>query len=107
MGKFRSWISRLEKRTGRNSFVLKDGTQHHYDFEEAAGALFCYTVAVLASDDPSEVEAEAPPILQAIRNARDPEAAMQPFRPEKPTEAGGFVDPIVLLQDPAPDSRQA
>ena len=95
----RSWLRRLEKRAGHNSFVLKDGTTYRYDFNQAVGDLFVYCVESWTADDPSEASLEAPPILQAIRNSRDPEAAIQPFRPEKGTEAGAFVDPILLLQD--------
>jgi hypothetical protein len=97
----RRWMKRLEKHAGNHAFVLRDGTSYRYDFDQAAGDLFVYSVAELVEDDPSQVEAEPPPILQAIRNARDPEAAMEPFRPEKTTGAGAFLDPIVLIQDPA------
>jgi hypothetical protein len=99
MGKFRSWISRLEKRAGRNSFILKDGSSYSYDFDEVCGELFAHCVTVLVSEDDEEASVEAPPILQAIRNARDPIAAMEPFRPESRDGAGAFLDPVVLLSE--------
>lgn len=105
----RGWLRRLEKRIGHNSFELKDGSTYRYDFDEAVGDLFTYCVESWTADEASEPE--VPPILQAIRRARDPEAAMQPFRPEKTTEAGAFVDPLLLLHDhdegDSPDSRPA
>ena len=42
---------------------------------------------------------EAPPILQAIRNARDSAEAMEPFRPQNRIGAGAFLDPSLLIQD--------
>jgi hypothetical protein len=95
MGLSRRWLKKLEKRAGHNSFLLHDGTTYRYDFDESAGDLFVYCVQLWSGDTPSE----APPILKAIRAARDPEAAMEPFRPEKGTEAGAFLDPIVLIHD--------
>jgi hypothetical protein len=107
MGLRRSWLRRLEKRAGHNSFVLRDGTTYRYDFAEAAGDLFVYCVESWAAEDPSEASLEAPPILQAIRAARDSEAAMEPFRPDKGTEAGAFLDPLVLIHDHDESDKEA
>jgi hypothetical protein len=91
-----NWLRKLEKSAGHNSFALKDGTIHRYSFQESAGQLFSYTVALCTDEDPLPPE---PPILQAIRNATDPYRAMEPFRPQSRTDAGAFVDPVLLLQD--------
>jgi len=101
-------MKRLEKRAGRNSFELKDGTSYRYDFDEAVGDLFVYCVELWTADEASEAsEPEVPPSLQAIRNARDPVAAMQPFRPVNTTGAGAFVDPVLLLQDHDESDKEA
>jgi hypothetical protein len=91
----RNWMRNLERRAGHSSFVLSDGTIHRYDFDQACGELFTYCVRSWTEDTPSE----APPILQAIRNARHPAEAMEPFRPQNRRGAGAFLDPILLIQD--------
>ena len=105
---FRHWMKRLEKRAERNSFELKDGTSYRYDFDEAVGDLFVYCVELWTADEASEAsEPEVPPSLQAIRNARDPTEAMEPFRPQNRRGAGAFLDPILLIQDQAEGDREA
>jgi hypothetical protein len=101
----RSWLSRLEKRAGHSSFVLSDGTIHRYDFDQACGELFSYCIRLWTEDAPASLE--APLILQAIRNARDPAEAMEPFRPQNRRGAGAFLDPIVLIQDHDEGDREA
>jgi hypothetical protein len=101
----RSWLKKLEKRAGHSSFLLEDGTRYHYDFDQACGELFTHCGRLWTEEDTASLE--APPILRAIRDARDPEAALRPFRPEKTTEAGAFLDPILLLQDHDESDKEA
>jgi len=90
------WLRRLERRVGSNSILLKDGSRYHYDFDEAAGDLFVYCIRRWSAEE-DEQPPEEPEILQAIRNARDPKAAMARFRADDPER--GFVDPLVLLDE--------
>jgi hypothetical protein len=101
----RRWLRRLEKRVGHNAFLLRDGTTYRYNFDEACGDLFVFCVQSWTEGDPASLE--APLILQAIRNARDPTEAMEPFRPQNRRGAGAFLDPILLIQDQAEGDREA
>ena len=85
----------MERRAGSNSFVLKDGTVYRYDFDEASGDLFRHCVLLWTAEE--DTKPPEPEILQAIRNARDPVAAISRFRADDPER--GFVDPLLLLEE--------
>jgi hypothetical protein len=94
----RDSVKRLEKRAFADGgrIRLKDGSIYRYDAMEAGGELWAYCIGLLRVKYDYEMPPE-PEILRMIRAAKDPRAAMQPFRPDAPERA--FVDPGLLLQD--------
>jgi hypothetical protein len=98
MGLSRGWIKSFERRASDlDSFRLKDGSLHFYDFDQAASELFNYTVRALALE---EEDIPEPAILKKIlREAEDPHKALSRFRPSNPERA--FVDISVLLDEPS------
>ena len=67
--------------------------------------MFCYCVSVTCLE-PGEDPPEEPPIVKALRQARDPRAAVEPFRPQNRT-AGAFCDPLYLFVDPDESDEDA
>jgi hypothetical protein len=94
----RGWMKRLERGAGRHSFVLQDGSTHRYDPDRDGSQLFSYCVTLVCLES-GEDPPEEPPIVKALRQARDPIGAVEPFRPENRT-AGAFCDPLYLFVNP-------
>jgi hypothetical protein len=101
----RDKLRRLEKlaRGTMDSFVLRDGTRHFFDRQEAFGQAFQFFSDSMRADHSGEPRPDPPPILEAISNARDREDALE-------RALGGFVgllpiDPEALLARGALISR--
>jgi hypothetical protein len=92
----RSEIRRLERVGKLHSFTLRSGGRYYYDPDRAGDQLWAHCIGLLRVKYDHEMP-EEPEILQKIRQAENPQRAMQPFRPDDPSKA--LVDPILLLQD--------
>ena len=101
----RSWIRRAEEQAfqDRAAFQLQDGSLYRYDYTREAGRIWAYCTNLMVRSKWLGVTDEEPEIVTKIRQARDPYAAIEPFRPNNPERA--FVDPIILLQD-APETNE-
>ena len=67
------------------SFVLLDGSQYFYNATEVHKQLFIHACDLQLGRRP-----EPPEVLNKIREARDPAAVLERFKPEHPEQA--FVD---------------
>jgi hypothetical protein len=94
--RLRGYVHTLKKirDRDRSGFRLADGHWYSYNFEVEGGKLWVYCIACMGLR-PDDGEPEEPYILQMIRQAEDPDAALAPFRPANPERA--LVDPVVLL----------
>ena len=103
MVRSRAWIHRLEKkaRVGTGKFRLANGEIYSYDRARASEQLWVYCISMLRAKYDLEEPAE-PEILQAIKQAQNPQAAMRPFVPDVPERA--LINPAVLLEDD-PENR--
>jgi hypothetical protein len=95
----RNWVKRLESRaySGSGRIRLKDGSVYRYDCTRAGGELWAYCINLMVRVEEGDEPPEEPEILTMIRAAKNPKAAIEPFRPTNPERA--FVDPGLLLQD--------
>jgi hypothetical protein len=95
----RNWVKRLESRaySGSGRILLKDGSVYRYDSTRAGGELWAYCINLMTRVKEGDALPEEPEILQKIREAKGPIAAIEPFRPTNPERA--LVDPLVLLED--------
>jgi len=81
----------------RPGFRLRDGSFYRYDFQRAGGELWAYCINLMVRVEEGDEPPEEPEILTMIRAAKNPKAAIEPFRPDNRERA--FVDPGLLLQD--------
>jgi hypothetical protein len=96
----RGRIRRAEHKAfgGQGRIRLRDGSIYRYNWQREAGTLWAYCIGLLRITEDMEMPPE-PEILQKIRVAKDPWAAMAPFRPENPERA--LIDPgLLLVEDP-------
>src|SRR5215207_4388282 len=95
--RLRGMVQNLQRlrNEGRPGFRLRDGSMYFYDFRRAGGELWAYCVNLKFRVGEGDEIPEEPEVLQMIRQAEDPDAAMAPFRPDDPRRA--LVDPAVLL----------
>jgi hypothetical protein len=103
-------LRRLRKRSSSlSSIPLKGGGHYYYNYDEVGGELWAYTINFMIRVKKYGAEpGEEPEILQMIRRAKDPVAAIQPFRPDDPERA--LVDPLLLLEDSSqsdPDASES
>jgi hypothetical protein len=81
------------------SFRTKDGRTYVYSVQDAGISLFIYACDLIREPyQPDEPEPEEPPILEAIRNARDPDEVFRRF--EGPDPSKQFVDVRLMVYGP-------
>ncbi len=90
----RDKLRRLEKlaRGTMDSFVLRDGTRHFFDRQEAFSQAFLFFSDSMRAAHSGEPRPDPPPILRAISNARDREDALE-------RALGGFVGLLPIDKD--------
>jgi hypothetical protein len=94
-------LRRLEQsaRDHLDSFLLQDGERYYYDPQEVGISLFIYACDLIREPyQPDEPEPEEPPILETIRNARDPDEVIRRF--EGPDPSKQFVDVRLMVYGP-------
>jgi hypothetical protein len=103
----RAWVRRAEQRAfqKRDGFPLADGGFSRYDAVPAGAQVWTYCANLLTRVKRGDEVPKEPEIITMIRAAKDPYAAIEPFRPDNPERA--FVDPIILLQDASETSEDA
>jgi hypothetical protein len=100
----RGSIRRVENlmRDYLQSFVMRGGERYYYDPEEQGIALFIYACDLIREPyQPDEPEPEEPPLLEAIRNAKDPDEVVRRF--EGPDPSKQFVDVRLMVYPPDED----
>ena len=101
-------LRRLRKRSSSLfSFPLRHGGRYYYDAERAGEQLWVHCIGLLRVKYSGEIPGslEEPEIQQKIRAAKDPIAAIEPFRPVNPERA--LVDPLVILKEPSESDLEA
>jgi hypothetical protein len=93
-------LRRLQQRSSSlSSFPLAAGGRYYYDYDAISGQVWAYALGFMIRNKYGVDVGEEPEILQMIRQAEDPRAAIERFRPDDPSKA--LVDPIVLLEEPS------
>jgi hypothetical protein len=99
----KSQLRRLQQRSSSlSSFPLAAGGRYYYDYDVIGGQVWAYALGFMIRSKYGFEVGEEPEILQKIRQAKDPIAAIEPFRPDDPDRA--LVDPLLLLQEPSHES---
>ncbi len=90
----RDKLRRLEKlaRGTMDSFVLRDGTRHFFDRQEAFGQAFQFFSDSMRAAHSGGPRPDPPPILEAVAGARDREDALE-------RALGGFVGLLPIDRD--------
>jgi hypothetical protein len=90
----RDKLRRLEKlaRGTMDSFVLRDGTRHFFDRQEAFCQAFSFFSDSMRAAHNGEPRPDPPPILEAVAGARDREDALE-------RALGGFVGLLPIDRD--------
>ncbi len=90
----RDKLRRLEKlaRGTMDSFVLRDGTRHFFDRQEAFCQAFSFFSDSMRAAHSGEPRPDPPPILEAVAGARDREDALE-------RALGGFVGLLPIDRD--------
>ncbi len=94
----RDRLRRLEKlaRGKLDSFVLRAGTRHFFDRQEAYSQAFLFFSDSMRADHSGEPRPDPPPILEAIADARDRGAALSlalgGFSHLLPVDEGALVE---------------